>query len=322
MSPSQTLRPVAGRRREFGACWWPLGNTQGTAEIRCRIGMPASRLTMTPFRPQVSVCRDKAEFSGMSGQGNSAAAYFELPGERRQPFWQLGLFVLLVLGVHLGALFAAFGVVSRSSLPQALPVLTVRVLAPAPPMVKVEEARKVEPAKTAKEVEPPAAVTPARPVEPPRKMRPTKPARASTVRGKKVPATPVAVLTAAVTAPAPSAFAVASQPASPAVAAPPPAATSPAVVGARFDADYLRNPAPVYPQTSRRLGEEGRVVLRIRVSAEGLPLDIEIRHSSGFRRLDEAARAAVEHWRFVPARRGETAIESSVLVPLQFTLKD
>ena len=126
----------------------------------------------------------------------------------------------------------------------------------------------------------------------------------------------------AVTAPAPSAFAVAPQPASPAVAAPPPAATSPAVVGARFDADYLRNPAPVYPQTSRRLGEEGRVVLRIRVSAEGLPLDIEIRHSSGFRRLDEAARAAVEHWRFVPARRGETAIESSVLVPLQFTLKD
>ena len=69
------------------------------------------------------------------------------------------------------------------------------------------------------------------------------------------------------------------------------------------------------------MGEEGRVVLRVMVSAEGLPLSVEVKQASGFRRLDEAAMAAVERWRFVPARRGATAIESSVLVPLQFTLK-
>ncbi|HNH24426.1 MAG TPA: energy transducer TonB, partial [Accumulibacter sp.] len=37
--------------------------------------------------------------------------------------------------------------------------------------------------------------------------------------------------------------------------------------------------------------------------------------------LDDAARAAVEHWRFVPARRGNDAVESSVLVPIQFDLR-
>ena len=71
---------------------------------------------------------------------------------------------------------------------------------------------------------------------------------------------------------------------------------------------------------SRRLGEEGRVVLKVRVSPQGLPLSIEIRQSSNFTRLDEAARSAVEHWRFVPAKQGNEAIEAWVLVPLLFSL--
>ena len=73
-------------------------------------------------------------------------------------------------------------------------------------------------------------------------------------------------------------------------------------------------------EAARRLGEEGRVVLRVRVSAEGMPVLVEVKQSSGFPRLDEAARTAVEHWRFVPARQGSEAIESSVLVQLQFAL--
>ncbi len=99
------------------------------------------------------------------------------------------------------------------------------------------------------------------------------------------------------------------------------AAPAPApVIAARFDADYLQNPKPVYPALSRRLGEEGKVVLRVRVSAQGASLHVEIKQSSGYFRLDEAARAAVEKWRFVPARQGSEAVEASVLVPLHFTL--
>lgn len=61
-------------------------------------------------------------------------------------------------------------------------------------------------------------------------------------------------------------------------------------------------------------------MLRVRVSAQGAALTVEIKQSSGFSRLDEAARTAVEKWRFVPARQGSDAVESSVLVPLNFTL--
>jgi protein TonB len=94
------------------------------------------------------------------------------------------------------------------------------------------------------------------------------------------------------------------------------------VTAARFDADYLQNPKPVYPPMSRRMNEEGKVVLRVRVSAQGLPLAVELKQSSNHARLDEAARSAVERWRFVPARQGSEAVEAWVLVPLNFTLSN
>ena len=94
--------------------------------------------------------------------------------------------------------------------------------------------------------------------------------------------------------------------------------TEPGLTAARFDADYLHNPAPAYPAQSRRLKEEGTVLLLVRVSAEGTPLSVEIRNSSGFERLDEAGLQAVRQWRFVPAKRGSDNVAASVLVPIQF----
>ena len=110
-----------------------------------------------------------------------------------------------------------------------------------------------------------------------------------------------------------------------------PAASSPAaasapsgsapITAARFDAAYLNNPAPTYPMLSRRLREEGQVMLRVLVSPDGRPNRIELRTSSGIDRLDQAAQDAVARWRFVPARQGETAVEAWVLVPIVFKLK-
>jgi len=88
-----------------------------------------------------------------------------------------------------------------------------------------------------------------------------------------------------------------------------------------FNADYLRNPPPAYPTLSRRIGEQGRVVLRVLVSAAGSPQAVEIRESSGHPRLDRAAREAVERWRFVPAKRGDQPIAAWVLVPVSFSLE-
>jgi periplasmic protein TonB len=88
----------------------------------------------------------------------------------------------------------------------------------------------------------------------------------------------------------------------------------------RFDAAYLNNPAPVYPNMSRRLREVGTVQLRVRVSAAGLPLEIQLAKSSGYGRLDESALAAVQKYKFQPAMRGNTALEAWVLVPVEFSL--
>ena len=149
---------------------------------------------------------------------------------------------------------------------------------------------------------------PAPPPEPPRVKKPP-------------PALPV--LTANAPADAPGTFAVPPQPPAPAQAPAIDVATSPApvqVTAARFDADYLDNPKPVYPHASRRLGEQGKVLLRVFVSAQGLAERIEVKLSSGFARLDQAAHEAVSRWRFVPARRGEQAIAAWVQVPIAFQL--
>lgn len=136
----------------------------------------------------------------------------------------------------------------------------------------------------------------------------------------KVPE-PRPVLAAAADAPvAPTAMTVPPQPAATPRTE---AATSPApvVVGARFDADYLQNPKPAYPPMSRRLNEEGKVLLRVHVAADGSAREVEIKQSSGFGRLDAAARDAVSRWRFVPARRGNDAVDSWVAVPIVFSLE-
>ncbi|MBS1785577.1 MAG: energy transducer TonB [Acidobacteria bacterium] len=88
----------------------------------------------------------------------------------------------------------------------------------------------------------------------------------------------------------------------------------------RFDAAYLNNPDPAYPVASRRIGEEGRVILRVLVSALGQAEQVEVRTSSGSSRLDQAALSAVKRWRFEPARQGDSAIQAWVLVPISFHL--
>ncbi|NMF97305.1 energy transducer TonB [Aromatoleum toluolicum] len=90
----------------------------------------------------------------------------------------------------------------------------------------------------------------------------------------------------------------------------------------RYDAAYLDNPAPQYPKLSRRRGEQGKVTLRVRVRADGRAEAVEIAHSSGHPRLDDAALETVRSWRFVPARQGDTPIDSSLLVPIAFRLDD
>lgn len=158
----------------------------------------------------------------------------------------------------------------------------------------------------------PEAPPPPRPKPPPPQPKSVKPVQ--------VPP-PILAVASPVESPAPATFTVPPQPqvTAPAIVAAP--APAPAFVAARFDADYLDNPKPAYPHASRRLGEEGKVVLRVFVSAEGEAKRVEVKHSSGFQRLDQAAEEAVARWRFVPAKRGEQAVTAWVVVPIVFSLK-
>lgn len=104
-----------------------------------------------------------------------------------------------------------------------------------------------------------------------------------------------------------------------AVAAPAPVLP---VVLPRSDAAYLNNPAPVYPSLSKRVGEQGRVLLSVFVLASGEAADVRVTTSSGSARLDEAALQAVRRWRFVPAKRGDTPLDFRYTVPIDFLIKD
>lgn len=95
-----------------------------------------------------------------------------------------------------------------------------------------------------------------------------------------------------------------------------------AITEPKFEAAYLNNPAPEYPPLSRKLREEGRVLLRVVVSPEGTSQSVEINTSSGFDRLDNAARRAVTDWHFVPAQQFGRAVTASVLVPVIFSIRD
>ncbi|MGR8930459.1 MAG: energy transducer TonB [Gammaproteobacteria bacterium] len=102
--------------------------------------------------------------------------------------------------------------------------------------------------------------------------------------------------------------------------------TTPAVTEtyteANYKANYLQNPKPEYPSVAKRRGWQGKVYLRVKVSAQGTSDAIAVDRSSGHELLDEAAVEAVKNWRFVPAKRGETPVASSVIVPIVFTLRN
>jgi protein TonB len=85
--------------------------------------------------------------------------------------------------------------------------------------------------------------------------------------------------------------------------------------------DDLVNEPPTYPEESRQAHEEGLVILRVEVAESGEPVSVSILHSSGYFRLDQAARRAVQHWKFHPATASGIPIHSEVDTPVRFKLQ-
>ena len=87
-------------------------------------------------------------------------------------------------------------------------------------------------------------------------------------------------------------------------------------------ARYRDTPKPDYPESARREGREGRVLLRVLVDDQGRSKEVEINSSSGNDALDRAAAEAMRRWRFHPARYGDKPVESWLRVPIEFRLAD
>ena len=180
-----------------------------------------------------------------------------------------------------------------------------------------------EPARSALLAVAPIMVSLVTPPKPEVKAEPTPPKPKPVIQPRPKPPEPLPIITAPVETPSPSPIVVPPPPPppppepTPVVVAPPPQIITAPI----FAADYLDNPAPPYPSLARRAGEQGRVVLRVPVSPSGKADEVEIRTSSGHRRLDESARDTVRRWRFVPAKRGDEAVSAWVLIPISFRLE-
>ncbi len=175
---------------------------------------------------------------------------------------------------------------------------------------------------------PPAPPTP--PAPPPPKPAPPNRTRAAQAQRGQANAAP-APMPVAIADPTPAPAApvgvvepqAAAKPAeAPVAAAPAPAAPpSPAIVQPSSDASHLNNPKPVYPAVSKRLGEQGKIVLRVLIGTDGIPQKVEIKQSSGFERLDRQAVDTVSRWRFVPGTRNGVPEAMWYLQPINFVLQ-
>jgi protein TonB len=103
--------------------------------------------------------------------------------------------------------------------------------------------------------------------------------------------------------------------------APQPKPAPPTIELPSSDADYLQNPRPVYPPMSKRLNEQGTVLVRVLIGVDGTAQQAEIQQSSSFDRLDKAAMATVLQWRYVPGKRAGKPEAMWFTVPIVWVLK-
>lgn len=220
-----------------------------------------------------------------------------------RPLWRAQLVCgVLVILVHLLMAVALFNSSTESLALSKTEVVAVRWMAaptpqpvvPAPPVSQPPEV--VPPPKEVPVVKPKPVAKP-KPVIKPKAVTRPQTVRPVPVQVEPSPAPPVVTK------------------AKPSPAAPPP------IQEAQYQSASLRNPAPSYPPLSQRFGEEGKVLLRVLVSPAGEALAVELLTSSGYPRLDAAARKMVAKWRFIPAKQGQETLQTWLRVPVVFQLR-
>jgi protein TonB len=83
---------------------------------------------------------------------------------------------------------------------------------------------------------------------------------------------------------------------------------------------FLHREMPVYPLIARRLGKEGRVLLRLTIDEKGNLLNIEVLEGAGYG-FTEAAVEAVKKSTFTPAIVNGMPVMSKALLPVKFSMR-
>jgi len=172
--------------------------------------------------------------------------------------------------------------------------------------------------KIIEEVKPPPPKPPP-PLPPPPKMTAPPPPFVPPPEIQIAAPPPPNVISAVTTKPPPPAPFVPAPPAPPAPTPPAPK-PAPAPVApppsypASIDSKTCSNSDEFYPRQSRQLNETGTVILRFVVEVNGSLSSVDIEKSSGYRRLDQAARKLLETCKFKPGMvNGKLEKSSSTL---------
>ena len=220
-----------------------------------------------------------------------------------------------VLAAHVAGLWALQAGLLQSAaapLPQPEPVM-VQLIAPEPmPVVAPPPPPAPKPPPPAPVPAPQPKPKPApKPVPTPQAIKDPTPAP-NAVRGTTEPQPPAPPIEAPV------------PPAPPTPPAPPPAPpappATPVVQLPSSNAAYLNNKMPPYPATSKRMGEVGTSIVSAYIDEEGRVQEIQLKKSSGYERLDQAALGAIRQWRFKPGTSNGTPRPMWVNVPMKWEL--
>ncbi len=237
---------------------------------------------------------------------NSASAALALPLSGPQPAQEPNprmdrrlLIVIAVIGFHVLGLWALQTGLLRRAVELVVPVevLAEMITPPQPQVSPAPPQPSPKPTPAQKTVAQPAP-------QPVAIIDPTPAPQAPTGIAEPQPPAPPAPVAVAESAPAP------------------PAPPAPARVELpSSSADYLNNTPPPYPPLSKRLGEQGKVIVRAYIELNGTASKAEIRSSSGYERLDQTALQTVLKWRYVPGKRAGVPEAMWFNVPINFVLE-
>jgi protein TonB len=104
-------------------------------------------------------------------------------------------------------------------------------------------------------------------------------------------------------------------------ASPKPAPAAPVALSSELAVSCPKLTPPEYPAISRRMGEEGKLILRVELDENGHIDNAKVLNSSGYERLDAAALSAVKSWQCNPSLRDGQPVRAVALQPFNFVLQ-